>query len=111
VRRPRASSAHADLLAAEGTVIELSWYGDTRFVSRWEAFHARRLAIRSSQVGTLRSHRAGRSPNVWRWPRALRDPPSTPAHGQSRFDNCPTMASLAAGTLPALCHTIIYGEG
>ena len=32
--------------------------------------------------------------------------------GESRFDELPdVMARLAAGSLPALCHTITYGEG
>ena len=42
-----------DLLAPEGTVIDLSWYGDAEVrLSLGGAFHAGRLAIRSSQVGT-----------------------------------------------------------
>jgi hypothetical protein len=32
--------------------------------------------------------------------------------GESRFAELPdVMARLAAGTLPALCHTLTYGEG
>ena len=42
-----------DLLAPEGTVIDLSWYGDSVVrLSLGGAFHSRRLGIRSSQVGT-----------------------------------------------------------
>src|SRR3954464_14332674 len=43
-----------DLLAPEGTVIDLSWYGDSEVrLSLGGAFHERRLSIRASQVGTL----------------------------------------------------------
>jgi threonine dehydrogenase-like Zn-dependent dehydrogenase len=43
-----------ELLADEGEVIELSWYGDRRVtLSLGEAFHSRRLAVRASQVGAV----------------------------------------------------------
>src|SRR5262245_27033058 len=43
-----------DLLAPEGEVIELSWYGDRAVnLQLGGSFHAGRLRIRSSQVGTL----------------------------------------------------------
>src|SRR5690242_4833904 len=43
-----------DLLRPEGTVVELSWYGDREVtLSLGGAFHHGRLAIRSSQVGTV----------------------------------------------------------
>ncbi len=43
----------------------------------------------------------------------LRDPAfDALVTGQSRFGELPdVMARLAAGSLPALCHTITYGEG
>ena len=42
-----------DLLAPEGTVIDLSWYGDGEVrLSLGGAFHSGRLGIRASQVGT-----------------------------------------------------------
>src|SRR5687768_14370855 len=41
-----------ELLATEGTVVELSWYGDRPVsVPLGEFFHARRLTVRGSQVG------------------------------------------------------------
>jgi threonine dehydrogenase-like Zn-dependent dehydrogenase len=41
-----------ELLAPEGTVVELSWYGDRQVsVPLGEFFHSRRLTVRSSQVG------------------------------------------------------------
>jgi threonine dehydrogenase-like Zn-dependent dehydrogenase len=106
-----------DLLAAEGTVIDLSWYGDEEIqLSLGGAFHARRLAIRASQVGTLSPARAGRRTTADRLALALdllRDPAfDALITGQSRFDELPeVMARLAAGTLPALCHTITYNGG
>ncbi len=49
------------LAAFEATVLELSWYG-TRDVSvpLGEAFHARRLVLKSSQVGHVASAQRGR---------------------------------------------------
>ena len=105
-----------DLLAAEGTVLDLSWYGDADVqLSLGGAFHDRRLAIRSSQVGTISPARASRRTPADRLALALellRDPAfDALLTGESRFDELPdVMARLAAGSLPALCHTITYGE-
>src|SRR5690606_39749218 len=50
-----------ELLAAEGEVVEVSWYGDRPVsVPLGEAFHSRRLTIRSSQAGTVAPRRARR---------------------------------------------------
>ena len=106
-----------DLLAAEGIVIDLSWYGDTEVrLSLGGAFHGRRLAIRSSQVGTVSPARASRRTSADRLALALellRDPAfDALVTGESCFDELPdVMTRLAAGSLPALCHTITYGEG
>jgi threonine dehydrogenase-like Zn-dependent dehydrogenase len=106
-----------DLLAVEGAVVDLSWYGDTDVrLSLGGAFHARRLTIRSSQVGTLSPTRASRRKPADRLALALellRDPAfDALLTGESRFDELPdVMARLAAGSLPALCHTITYPEG
>jgi threonine dehydrogenase-like Zn-dependent dehydrogenase len=52
-----------ELLAPEGTVIELSWYGDDEVqLSLGGAFHTSRLGIRASQVGTPRVQGAARRP-------------------------------------------------
>jgi threonine dehydrogenase-like Zn-dependent dehydrogenase len=105
-----------DLLAPEASVIDLSWYGDTEVrLSLGGAFHDRRLAIRSSQVGTLSPARASRRTLSDRLALALellRDPAfDALLSGESHFDELPdVMALLAAGRLPALCHTISYGE-
>src|SRR4051794_18885087 len=103
-----------DLLAPEGTVIDLSWYGDSQVqLSLGGAFHSRRLGIRASQVGTLSPARSGRRATADRLALALdllRDPAfDALISGQSRFGELPdVMARLAAGRLPALCHTITY---
>ncbi len=106
-----------DLLAAEGTVIDLSWYGDAEIrLSLGGAFHSRRLGIRASQVGVVAAARRGRRTAAERVALALdllRDPAfDALITGVSRFDELPdVMARLAGGSLPALCHTLTYGAG
>jgi threonine dehydrogenase-like Zn-dependent dehydrogenase len=105
-----------DLLAPEGTVIELSWYGDSEVrLSLGGAFHSRRLSIRASQVGAVSPARRGRRTTADRLSLALdllRDPAfDALLTGESRFGELPdVMARLAEGSLPALCHTITYDE-
>jgi hypothetical protein len=105
------------LLAPEGTVIDLSWYGDAETrLSLGGVFHSGRLSIRASQVGMVSPARRGRRTAADRLALALellRDPAfDVLLSGSSRFDELPdVMARLAAGSLPALCHTITYGEG
>jgi NADPH:quinone reductase-like Zn-dependent oxidoreductase len=106
-----------DLLAPEGTVIDLSWYGDREVrLSLGGAFHSGRLGIRASQVGTISPARMGRRTTADRLALALellRDPAfEALLTGQSRFSELPdVMGRLAAGSLPALCHTITYDGG
>jgi threonine dehydrogenase-like Zn-dependent dehydrogenase len=106
-----------DLLAPEGTVIDLSWYGDAEVrLSLGGAFHTGRLGIRSSQVGVVSPARASRRSPADRLALALdllRDPAfDVLLTGESHFDELPAvMARLAEGSLPALCHSITYGEG
>ncbi|MEO7350422.1 MAG: zinc-binding alcohol dehydrogenase [Marmoricola sp.] len=105
-----------DLLATEGTVVDLSWYGDTEVaLSLGGTFHSRRLAIRASQVGMVSPARRDRRTSNDRLGLALqmlRDPAfDVLISGVSPFDDLPhVMPRLADGTLPALCHTISYGE-
>ena len=106
-----------DLLAPEGTVIDLSWYGDADIrLSLGGAFHSGRLGIRASQVGVVSAARRGSRSAADRLRLALdllRDPAfDALITGVSRLDELPdVMARLAAGSLPALCHTVSYGEG
>jgi NADPH:quinone reductase-like Zn-dependent oxidoreductase len=105
-----------ELLAPEATVLDLSWYGDAEVtLSLGGAFHARRLGVRASQVGTMSPARAGRRSTADRLALALdllRDPAfDVLLTGESRFDELPdVMAGLAAGRLPGLCHTIAYAD-
>ncbi len=106
-----------DLLAPEGTVIELSWYGDRPVtLSLGGAFHHGRLRIRASQVGTVAPARQASRTFADRLGLALellRDPVfDALITGRSRFAELPTvLARLASGDLPALCHLITYDEG
>ncbi|MGW3662309.1 zinc-dependent alcohol dehydrogenase [Streptomyces sp. NPDC005141] len=105
-----------DLLAPEGTVIELSWYGDRRVgLPLGEAFHSRRLTLRSSQVGSVSpSGRAGRT-YADRLALAL-ELLAEPAFdalitGECSFGELPdVMGKLASGSIPALCHRVAYEE-
>jgi 2-desacetyl-2-hydroxyethyl bacteriochlorophyllide A dehydrogenase len=103
-----------DLLAAEGTVLELSWYGDRPVtLALGGAFHSGRLRIRSSQVGTVSPARAGRTfaDRLALALDLLRDPAfDALITGASPFEELPgVLDRLATGTLPALCHLITYG--
>ncbi|MGW1621830.1 dehydrogenase [Streptomyces sp. NPDC002172] len=105
-----------ELLAPEGTVLDLSWYGDRRIaLPLGEAFHSRRLTVRSSQVGTVSpAARAGRT-YADRLALAL-DLLADPAldaliTGESAFEELPeVLPRLASGELPALCHRVRYGD-
>jgi len=105
-----------DLLGPEGTVIDLSWYGDTDVrLSLGGAFHSRRLGLRASQVGTISPARSGSRTTADRLALALellRDPAfDALVTGESPFAELPAvMGRLASGSLPALCHTVTYGE-
>jgi threonine dehydrogenase-like Zn-dependent dehydrogenase len=106
-----------NLLAPEGTVVELSWYGDrTVGLALGGAFHSGRLSIRSSQVGAIAPARRGRRTHTDRLRLALellRDPVFDALHdGTSAFDDLPkVLAAMAAGAGPALSHVITYGQG
>ena len=105
-----------ELLAPEGTVLDLSWYGDEEVrLSLGGAFHTDRLRIRASQVGTLSPARSARRTTADRLALALdllRDPAfDVLLTGESRFEELPgVMQRLAADDLPALCHSITYGS-
>jgi threonine dehydrogenase-like Zn-dependent dehydrogenase len=106
-----------ELLASEGEVIELSWYGDRRVnLPLGEFFHSRRLAVRCSQVGMVAPARRGRRSYADRLSLALRlltDPRfDALVTGESDFTELPrVMSELAGGDRRALCHRIVYGPG
>ncbi|GGK63758.1 dehydrogenase [Sphaerisporangium melleum] len=103
------------LVAAEGTVIELSWYGDRRVsVPLGEAFHSGRLTLRASQVGAVSPARRARRSYADRLSLALRfltDPAfDALITGECAFAELPeVMARIAGGDLPGLCHRVVYG--
>jgi len=102
-----------ELLATDGSVVELSWYGDRPVeLSLGGAFHSRRLAIRASQVGVVSpaQHRRGTADRLALALQLLRDPAfDALLTGESEFAELPeVMARLASGELPALCHTVRY---
>ncbi|QMW67903.1 zinc-binding alcohol dehydrogenase [Mumia sp. ZJ1417] len=105
-----------DLLATDGTVVDLSWYGDTSVELRLGgAFHSRRLSIRSSQVGTVSPARAHRRSTQDRLRLALEllhdDAFDVLLTGRSRFEDLPvTMARLVSGAGAPLCHVIEYAS-
>jgi len=113
---PAGLARSLELLAREGTVLELSWYGDRPVpVPLGESFHSRRLTIRSSQVGTVSPAQQGRRGYAERLAVAL-DLLANPAFdalitGESRFDELPdVLPRLASGELAALCHRIAYDQ-
>jgi threonine dehydrogenase-like Zn-dependent dehydrogenase len=105
-----------DLLAPEGTVLDLSWYGDADVtLSLGGAFHSKRLGIRASQVGMVAPARRATRTTKDRLALALdllRDSAfDALLTGASHFDELPdVMLRLATGDLSALCHTIIYDD-
>lgn len=102
--------------ALEATIVELSWYGDEVVPIRLgEAFHARRLTLRSSQVGRVASSQRARWDTVRRMQLALSllsDPILDGLiTGESDFEALPNvMATLAAAPGDTLCHRIRYGR-
>ncbi len=115
------ASGHPDGLATamglagfEATVLELSWYGDRAVpVPLGEAFHSRRLLLRSSQVGSVATAQRARWSHRRRLTLSLEllaDPVfDVLLTGSSPFESLPaTLARLADAPDGALCHVITY---
>jgi threonine dehydrogenase-like Zn-dependent dehydrogenase len=106
-----------DLLAPDGVVTDLSWYGDAPVELRLGGrYHSARLGIRASQVGEIAEARRGRRTHADRMALALRllaDPAyDVLLTGESAFEELPeVMGKLASGSIPALCHVITYPAG
>ena len=104
------------LAGDEAEVVELSWYGtDAPRAPLGEAFHARRLTLRASQVGAVSAARRARRTTTDRLGvalDALRDPRfDALLTGTSDFAELPeVMTDIASGRLPAMCHVIRYPE-
>ncbi|MCK7549994.1 zinc-dependent alcohol dehydrogenase [Marinobacter goseongensis] len=101
------------LAGMEGRIVEMSWFGTHEVsVALGGAFHSRRLAMISSQVGQISPIQRPR----WTYPDRLKLALSLLDNatldvlitGESRFEDLPqTMATLAA-TTDELCHRIRY---
>jgi NADPH:quinone reductase-like Zn-dependent oxidoreductase len=103
-----------ELLGDEGELVEMSWYGNAvPRVPLGGDFHARRLSIRSSQVGAVAGERRARRTLQDRRILALSllaDPAfDMLISGTSPFEDLPqVMQHLSTGELQALCHVITY---
>jgi NADPH:quinone reductase-like Zn-dependent oxidoreductase len=102
------------LAAFEATIVELSWYGRQHVpIALGEAFHARRLTIKSSQVGSVAAPQRARWDTRRRMQLALTllaDPIlDALITGESDFDALPeVMGQLADAPGNTLCHRIRY---
>ena len=101
-----------DRAVFEGRIIEASWYGDQApLVPLGEFFHARRLRLIASQVGSIAPPMRGRRGHAERLATALAllDDAAYDAllEGPTRFDDLPDAMPgiLAPG---GLCHVITY---
>ena len=115
------ASGHPDGLASalglagfEATVLEMSWYGDRPVAAPLgEAFHSRRLTLRSSQVGAVATAQRARWTHRRRLALALAllaDPIfDVLLSAESPFAALPaTMSRLASRPEGELCHVITY---
>ncbi len=104
-----------DLAGVEARVVEMSWYGDQPVPAPLgEAFHSRRLTLRSSQVGRIPPERAAR----WDYRRRLALALSLLADpaldalitGEDAFANLPAAMARVTGPEAArtLCHRVRY---
>jgi threonine dehydrogenase-like Zn-dependent dehydrogenase len=104
------------LTVDDGTVLDLSWYGDREVTLRLGgAVHSRRLGVRASQVGAVAAARRATRTHRDRLALALDllrdDAFDVLLTGCSPFAELPgLLPELADGSLPALCHTITYAE-
>ncbi|MDM0043266.1 zinc-binding alcohol dehydrogenase [Variovorax dokdonensis] len=103
------------LAAFEATVLEMSWYGDRPVtLPLGEAFHARRLRIRSSQVGHIAASQRSRWTHDRRAALALSllvDAPELDAliTDSAPFENLPQVLARLSGDAPGtLCQRIDY---
>ena len=102
------------LAGFEATIVEMSWYGDRVVpLPLGEAFHARRLTIKSSQVGSIAPSQRARWDTHRRMQLALSMLADSALDvlitGESPFETLPqVMAQLASAPGETLCHRIRY---
>ena len=103
-----------ELLRPEGTVLDVSWYGDAPVSLRLgEAYHSRRLTMRSSQVGVVSPSRSASRTTADRMSLALDllrdDAFDALLAGPTPFAELPQLlTNLAADVVPGVCQTISY---
>jgi threonine dehydrogenase-like Zn-dependent dehydrogenase len=103
-----------EIAGFESNVVEMSWFGDrSAALALGGAFHARRLRLVSSQVGTVAAPQRTRWSTRRRLELALEllDAPALDhlLTGESALDDLPTvMATLASSPGDAICHRIRY---
>ncbi|GHF98183.1 MULTISPECIES: zinc-dependent alcohol dehydrogenase [Amycolatopsis] len=100
-----------ELLAPEGEVVEMSWYGDRPVsVPLGENFHSRRLVIRSSQVGTVARPDRSYAQRLAVALDLLADPAfEALVSAECTFKDLPSvLPRLAANELSALCLRVMY---
>lgn len=111
--RPEGLSTALECAGFEASVIEMSWYGDVAVTAALGGpFHARRLSMKSSQVGHVPPERAPR----WSRRRRLATALSLLADarydvlisGESPFDELPDLMPRLQASGSALCHRIRY---
>jgi len=105
-----------NLAALEGLIVEMSWFGTTEpALPLGEAFHSKRLTIRSSQVGHIAPARKDSWTYATRFAHALEclKAPELDAliTDESPFEALPrVMAELSRGEATPLCHRIRYSD-
>ena len=112
--QPQGLVTALDLAAFEATVLELSWYGERSVpLPLGQAFHARRLCLRSSQVGHVATAQRSRWSHQRRLALALAllaDPVlDALVTDHAPFHSLPdVLARLDAGAPDTLCQRIDY---
>jgi threonine dehydrogenase-like Zn-dependent dehydrogenase len=99
----------------EAIIVELSWFGDREAaLPLGESFHARRLTLRSSQVGAIPPARRPRWTHRRRLSLALEllaDPVlDALVTSESSFDELPSAMERLARPGLHLCHRVVYGS-
>jgi 2-desacetyl-2-hydroxyethyl bacteriochlorophyllide A dehydrogenase len=114
--QPEGLTSALAISGIEATIVEASWYGSRRVsLPLGEAFHSRRLTLKSSQVGRIAPDRASRWNSRRRMTLALdllRDSRlDALITGESSFDELPAvLATVSRDPGAALCHRIRYSQ-
>lgn len=114
--QPEGLATALNIAGVESTVVEMSWYGRRSVpLPLGEAFHSRRLTLRSSQVGRLNPDHAPRWNKERRMKLALDllcDPKlDALVTEESEFDELPkVLAKMSRDQSSGLCHRIRYSS-